>query len=120
MNNFDFLLNQERSQNDREPLTSIEALRLAAQAHADDMRQKNYFSHIGQDGSSHEDRIREHGYIACSTGENIAKGQKTPDAVMRAWMNSPGHRENILKARSQHYGIGVSGDIWVALFAAGC
>ena len=114
------LLNQARLQNSRQALTQSEELTRAAQKHADDMRAKNYFSHTGQNGSSHFQRIEEENYTACYTAENIAKGQKTPAAVMNGWMNSKGHRTNNLSTKAREYGIGRTANIWVLVFASKC
>jgi len=114
------LLNQERLQNSRQALTQSKELTMVAQKHADDMRVKNYFSHTGLNGSSHQQRIKEAHYTACYTAENIAKGQKTPAAVMNGWMNSKGHRTNNLSMRAKEYGIGKSANIWVLVFASKC
>ncbi len=114
------LLNQERLNAGQSPLQPLAPLMQAAQAHAKDMRRNNYFSHTGNNGSSHSERIKNQGYTACYTAENIAKGQKTAKAVMTAWMQSDGHRRNILSPKGDYYGIGIAGDIWVMVFAQGC
>lgn len=114
------LLNQERTAYGKHALKPLAPLMDAAQLHADDMRRQNYFSHTGQNGSSHAGRISRQGYRACYSAENIARGQKTPSAVMRSWMNSQGHRNNILSGKGDFYGIGIAGDIWVMVFARGC
>lgn len=114
------LLNQERLVHGKHALKPLAPLMEAAQLHADDMGRNNYFSHTGQNGSSHAGRISRQGYRACYTAENIAKGQKTPSSVMKAWMNSEGHRNNMLSGQGDFYGIGIAGNIWVMVFARGC
>lgn len=65
----------------------------AAQKHSASMAYQDFFNHTGADGSSPFDRIINEGY-RYSAAENIAAGQSTPEAVLRSWMNSPGHRAN--------------------------
>ena len=81
-------------------------LTAAARLHSEDMARRNYFSHTSLDGRSPWDRIRAQGY-AYGSAENIAAGQRTPAAVMTAWMNSPGHRANILNCSSAAIGVGI-------------
>lgn len=119
-NSVEIILNEIRLKNNRQALKKDELLTLAAQAHAKDMRYKGYFSHTGLNGSNHFGRIKRQGYTACYTAENIAKGQKTPAKAMADWMRSEGHRHNILSGRPIHYGLGISGNVWVMLFAKPC
>lgn len=79
---------------------------MAARGHSDDMATHNYFSHTGLDGSSPGDRITEAGYVWNAYGENIAAGYATPEEAMEAWMNSSGHRANILNATFCDIGVG--------------
>src|SRR5689334_22644408 len=72
------------------------------------MADNGFFSHTGLDGSSPFDRMRQAGYNFLSAGENVAYGYATPQAVMDAWMNSPGHRDNILQPLYTEIGIGVA------------
>lgn len=78
------------------PLEPSEPLRLAAQAHADDMAAHRRMSHRGSDGSSPFRRMGKVGYEYEAAAENVAYGQRTVDEVMTAWMASLGHRRNIL------------------------
>ena len=64
------------------------------------------FSHTRPNGSSFSTALKEQGVSYRSSGENIAWGQKTPEDVMKAWMNSEGHRANILNARFTKIGVG--------------
>ena len=66
-------------------------------------------SHTGSDGSSPFDRMRKAGYSGSAMGENIARGYSTSESVVEAWMNSPGHRSNILNRAFQHLGVGMAG-----------
>jgi uncharacterized protein YkwD len=88
--------NRARAENDKPPLTLAPLLTDAALAHARDMAAHGEMSHEGSDGSTPSERVRRAGYRYLTTGENVAYGHKTIDAVMKDWMNSPHHRENIL------------------------
>jgi uncharacterized protein YkwD len=101
------LVNRTRVQNGCGALRSDDRLRAAARAHSLDMVAYNNFSHTGHDGSTFVDRANRAGYTAASA-ENIAWGFSTADSVMTAWMNSPGHRTNILNCTSVATGIGVA------------
>ena len=79
-----------------------------ARAHSADMATKGYFDHTSPDGRSPFDRMRAAGYRGNLMGENIAAGQRTAAAVETAWMNSPGHRANILNCGYKVIGIGVA------------
>lgn len=78
----------------------------AAQAHAEDMAQNNYFDHAGLDASSPADRAQRAGYSSSFVGENIAAGNEIPKAVFEQWMNSSGHRDNMLNEKYTEVGIG--------------
>lgn len=119
------LVNKERAKKGLVALKASAMLERSAQAHANDMLKKKYFSHTSLDGKNAEARIRAAGYLvlpctACTVqfyvGENIAKGQKTVDNTMRAWMASKVHRENILKPEFREMGMGYAGGIWVQNF----
>ena len=103
-----------------------EKLDQSADDYSQDMIDKNRFDHTGADGSSPGDRIKAAGYTDWNTwAENIAAGQQTPKDVVDAWMNSSGHRANILNGRLTHMGLGYAegnaryGNRWTQLFAAG-
>ena len=101
------LTNQERAKQGLPPLTVDPSLCSSAQAHSQDMASKNYFSHTGSDGSDVGQRIAAAGYSPIyAYGENIAAGQSTPEEVVNAWMNSEGHRANILSPYYTHIGVG--------------
>lgn len=108
------LLNGERADHGLAPLAVNEQLGTAASAFAQDLVAGSYFSHTGRDGSDVLDRIERAGYIeddrGWRVGENLAWGTgalATPSSIMQAWMNSPGHRENILNPSYREIGIGV-------------
>lgn len=73
-----------------------EPLLVAAGAHSADMAQKNYFSHVSQDGRTAAQRVTAAGYSWSSFGENIAAGQSSVEQVMTGWINSPGHCQNLM------------------------
>ena len=81
-------------------------LAAAARLHSEDMARRGYFSHTSLDGRTPWDRMRAQGY-SDGAGENIAAGYGTPAAVMRAWLDSPGHRANILDCSSVALGVGI-------------
>lgn len=86
------------------------ALSAAADKHSRDMAEKNYFSHTQPDGDTLGDRVRDEGYNYGRAGENIAAGYRTPEDVVEGWMNSSGHRANILNANFEEIGVGYHGD----------
>lgn len=88
--------NRERAMEKKPPLTSNARLEAAARAQARDMAEHDKLSHEGSDGSTPAGRIERQEYHGRRIGENVAEGQETVAGVMRGWMNSPHHRENIL------------------------
>ncbi|MDF2379699.1 MAG: CAP domain-containing protein [Candidatus Gracilibacteria bacterium] len=116
------LTNQERLKEGLTPLRYNKKLETSAQLHTDDMEKNDYFAHASIDGREPFNRIEDAGYLEpfheckCSksytVGENIAKGQTTPEQVMKDWMNSPDHKENILNPDYDEIGIGISGNYW--------
>jgi uncharacterized protein YkwD len=102
------LVNSERAKAGCASLSANPILNQVARAHSEDMAVNGYFSHTSPDGRSPFDRMRDAGYAGRMMGENIAAGQPTAQAVMDAWMNSAGHRANILNCGFQDIGIGFS------------
>lgn len=90
------LINQERINRGLPALAVSSLLTQAAVRHAMDLAAKNLTGHIGSDGSTYVVRISATGYLARAMAENVAYGYATPAAVVAAWMNSGGHRDNIL------------------------
>ena len=88
------------------PLSTNLLLATAARMHAADMAAHAYFSHDGTDGRAPVDRAHDAGFDGCALAENIARGQTSADAVVSAWMVSPGHCENILWSAVDSVGIG--------------
>jgi hypothetical protein len=108
------LLNGERADHGLAPLALNDTLSAAATAYAQDLVAGSYFSHTGRDGSDLLTRIKRSGYVrqgaGWTLGENLAWGTGglgTPGSIMQAWMNSPGHRDNILNPAYREIGIGV-------------
>ena len=93
-------MNLEREIANLHPLAWDNALGAAAWDHSTDMAQQDYFSHTSLDGRQFNQRIAAAGYPYSTGGENIACGYSTPQAVMNGWMNSSGHRANILNRLS--------------------
>lgn len=109
------LHNQIRAQAGLRPLAANSALSRAAQQHSRDMVVRGYFAHDSLDGRSFADRVMVTGYAtrddAWTLGENLAWGRDaraTPAAIMTAWMNSAGHRRNILKSVYRDIGLAVT------------
>ncbi|MEU9145469.1 CAP domain-containing protein [Streptomyces sp. NPDC048349] len=101
------LVNKERAAAGCGPLAANAQLTAAARAYSDTMARSGVMSHTGPDGSTMTTRVEAAGYGWSRLGENIARGQADADAVMNAWMNSPGHRANILNCAFREIGIGV-------------
>jgi uncharacterized protein YkwD len=112
------LVNQERAVRGLTLLAADELLTNAARGHSQDMSQNNYFSHTGLNGSSPGQRIAATGYSFNTWGENIAAGYTSAASVMNGWMNSSGHRANILKSNFCDIGIGyvAAGRLWTQTF----
>ncbi|MFD9003167.1 CAP domain-containing protein [Streptomyces sp. NPDC059582] len=100
------LVNEERAKVGCSAVTANGALTDLAEAFSEDMAQRNFFDHTDPDGATPWDRAAKAG-ISDLGGENIARGQADAAAVMNAWMNSPGHRANILNCDFQTLGVGV-------------
>ena len=115
------LVNAERAKAGLSPLKLNAELSRMATIKAQDMRDDHYFDHNSPTYGSPFDMVSAFGIKYSYAGENIAAGQKTPAEVMNAWMNSPGHRANILNKNYTEIGIGVAkggsyGTYWVQSF----
>ena len=136
MNSIDFaqevlrLTNEFRAQNGLSALTMNEELAITAQKYSQTMAEGDFFNHIGADGSAPWDRAEAEGYTAMAMGENIAAGQLTPEQVVQGWIDSPGHRENMLNPSYTELGVGYfelendTGQVnynryWTQLFGSG-
>ena len=100
------LVNVEREALNLHPLSYSEELTVAARRHAQDMGDQNYFNHTSLDGREFYERIIDAGYDYRNCGENIAAGYATPADVVDGWMNSDGHRANILDPDYCDIGVG--------------
>lgn len=109
-------VNAERRKAGVPPLTANARLDQAAQRHAEDMLARDFFAHESPDGKTVRQRAKEAGYDWRAIGENIAEGQISVAEVMKTWMNSPGHRRNILDRDFKELGTGLalgrSGNGW--------
>ncbi|MER5961487.1 CAP domain-containing protein [Streptomyces sp. NPDC002057] len=115
------LVNEERAKAGCGPLTVNATLTRAAQGHSEDMAARDFFDHTNPDGAGPGERVTAAGYPWSTYGENIAMGQSTPEQVMDSWMNSPGHRANILNCDFKEIGIGLhssGGPYWTQVFGA--
>ncbi|MCA0146159.1 CAP domain-containing protein [Blastococcus sp. LR1] len=112
------LVNQERASAGCGPVVADAGLASVAAAHSADMRDRDYFDHVNLDGLDPFDRADAAGQDA--RAENIAWGQQDPGSVMTAWMNSSGHRKNILNCDLSRLGVGIAdsgkGPFWTQLF----
>ena len=102
------LVNKERAKYGLSALKSNAYLANVATIKSQDMINKNYFSHTSPTYGSPFDMMKQFGISYSTAGENIAMGQKTPSEVVTAWMNSEGHRANILNSNFKEIGIGVA------------
>jgi uncharacterized protein YkwD len=100
------LVNQERAKVGADPLKINEQLDVAADLHTLDQASMNNMSHTGSNGSNLGDRIKDAGYLFSSAGENVAYGYGDAATVVTGWMNSEGHRQNILNPGYTEIGIG--------------
>lgn len=117
------IVNAERAKAGCAAVTADDRLTTAARGHSTDMAARNYFSHTTPEGVAFSTRITNAGYRWSRAGENIAKGQPTPAEVMTAWMNSAGHKANILTCAFKNIGVGVAADaqgtlLWTQDFAS--
>ena len=112
------LVNVERSKKGLQPLRANWELSRVARFKSQDMVDNRYFSHTSPTYGSPFQMIRSFGMTYRTAGENIAYGQRTPQAVVNAWMNSSGHRANILNASYTQIGVGyvADGHYWTQMF----
>mgnify|MGYP003292417628 CR=1 FL=1 len=115
------LVNAERAKQGLNALKLSDKLTSIANTKAQDMGVNNYFSHTSPTYGSPFEMLQHFGVTYKSAGENIAAGQRSPDEVMQAWMNSSGHRANILNKNFTMLGVGYYkggsyGTEWVQMF----
>lgn len=100
-------VNEERSAVGLAPLSWCPSLARSAYNHSRDMAERQYFEHDSPEGNEVSDRARAEGYDYSFVGENIAVGQESVVEVMDDWMNSTGHRANLLMSSYEHFGLGI-------------
>ena len=115
------LTNRRRAEHGLGPLAWADRLAAAAQAHNEDMVRRGFFAHESPDGRSVADRVRAAGYDYRVVAENLAAGQRTPEEVVQGWMDSPGHRANLLHPDVREIGVafaegGAYGTTWTQVF----
>ena len=115
------LVNKERKANSLKPLTLNKELSNVANIKSRDMIEKGYFDHTSPTYGSPFDMMKKFNISYNTAGENIAMGQKTPSEVMNSWMNSSGHRANILNSTYTELGVGIQKDsngtiYWTQMF----
>jgi uncharacterized YkwD family protein len=112
------LTNKEREKQGLAPLEIDAELSKVAREKSKDMATNNYFDHNSPTYGSPFDMMKQYGISYSTAGENIAKGQRTPAEVVDGWMNSQGHRENILNGSFTHIGVGYveQGNHWTQQF----
>ncbi len=117
-------LNQSRRANGAAPLRFNRKLGQAAMVHACDMLVNDFFDHRGSDGSRPQARVQNAGYNDCIVAENIAWGYPRSEQIVTGWMNSPGHRRNMLHPRIEEFGVGITqgprGPYWVLVVGKQC
>ncbi|WP_416235432.1 CAP domain-containing protein [Paenibacillus campi] len=110
------LVNQQRAKLGLKPLAVDSKLQKMAQIKAVDMANKGYFSHTSPTYGTPFKMMNTFGIKYTYAGENIAKGQSSAAEVMNAWMNSKGHKANILNKQYTHIGVGFQNGVWVQEF----
>lgn len=115
-------VNAYRAQNGLAALQIDRKLTAMAAAHAGDMVKKRFFSHTGSNGSTLGKRARKQRYKFCVLAENLAKGQHSIGEVLAGWMESPGHRANMLNTGVTEFGlVRGEGNLWVMVLGrSGC
>ncbi len=101
-------INRERTRTGARPLRANGSLMKTAQAHAEDMARRGYFAHSSPEGVQPWQRVEQAGYRYNYVGENIVLGARTADMATKLWMDSPGHRSNILDGKFVETGVGIA------------
>lgn len=115
--------NEIRAEYGLDALIWNDTLAETAYKHSLDMSERGFFDHVNPDGETPFDRMKNAGISYTAAAENIAAGQSSPESVIEAWMNSPGHRKNILNPEFKELGAGFArggqyGIYWTQNFAA--
>lgn len=117
-------VNANRRANGQPAIRYNAQLSQAAMVHACDMAANGFFGHNGSNGSTVQRRVRSVGYQDCLVAENLAWGYPNAQQILSGWMNSPGHRSNMLHPRVAEFGVGITqgpkGPNWVLVLAKGC
>lgn len=117
-------VNANRRANGQAALRFNRDLGEAAMSHACDMSRNGFFGHNGSNGSTVQRRVQNAGYQGCLVAENLAWGYPSSQQIINGWMNSPGHRTNMLHPRVAEFGVGITqgakGPNWVLVLANGC
>ncbi|WP_046469056.1 CAP domain-containing protein [Allosalinactinospora lopnorensis] len=111
------LVNEERADAGCDPVRIDADLTAAAEKHSADMAARDYMAHESPEGTTPAERAAREGYDVL-TAENVAAGQASPEAVMESWMNSDGHRANILDCDNKAIGVGEQDNRWTQKFGA--
>ncbi len=114
-------VNDVRAGKGRKALVYSQRLEQVAQAHANDMAKRGFFSHTGSNGSNVGKRVSRAGYKWCFVAENIGKGQTSFSQVMNTWVNSSGHYKNIVARKAREFAVArAPGNLWVMVLARPC
>ncbi len=121
--------NELRAQRGRNPLVMHPKVMASAQAYACELATNGYTGHRGKDGSTPKRRLARSGCYGGLVAENLGRGQTTTENVIQMWMDSPGHRKNMLLGRGvKYYGLGIAnsgrayshGYVWVMVISRRC
>jgi uncharacterized protein YkwD len=117
------IVNEQRAIVGLDPYRHNAILEESAQDYAELMQKETFFAHVTPDGGTLKDRMHASGYYKGGNysyyyGENLARGQDSPEEVVEDWMNSPPHREAIMSESFLEIGIGKAGEYWVQHFGA--
>jgi uncharacterized protein YkwD len=112
------LLNEQRGKAGCRLLQWHDGAAGVAVAHSADMQRRNYFSHDTPEGLGPFDRLRAAGVGYAAAAENIGQGPRTGAEALTLWMNSAGHRRNMLNCTYTHHGVAMAGQYWTHVLIA--
>ena len=110
------MVNEERDSAGCSPVTVDDRLSSAAQDHSQDQADRGVMTHTGSDGSTSGERATRAGYRWSKIAENVASGTTSAERAMDMWMESSGHRENVLNCAYRHIGVAEVGGYWTQIF----
>lgn len=110
-------INKERKARGLSALVEKSGLTCAATRHSKDIGTRRVCTHTGRDGTNPGARIKACGYQTMGWGEIVACGQKTPEAAVKAWLNSPGHRAIMLSRDYKYFGGSMFNNYWTVAFS---